>query len=365
LRRSGWWRTADGAIGAGAPENAWWWYPSNDHPTDKARYDVTVTVPEGLTVISNGVHVMPPKAADQGWVTWSWRSSKPQQSYVSLLAIGEYDLVERETAAGLPIIFAYSKRVDTTAARPVIELTEQIVRWEESLFGPYPFEALGGVVSPNDGISYALETQTRPIYPVGYFGPREAGSTVVAHENAHQWFGDSTAVKRWRDVWLSEGFATYTEWLYSEELGNGSAQELFDANYARYAANDAFWQFVVGNPGKDRVYDVAVYNRGAMTLHQLRLRVGDESFFEILRTWADTRRHGNGSIEDFMALSELVSGKELEQLFELWLFTPGKPSLAGTGAGRAENASFAPVPRSLPAIAATQRMHSPLPRPAQ
>jgi aminopeptidase N len=363
VRRSGWWRTADGAIGAGAPENAWWWYPSNDHPTDKATYTVTVTVPEGITVISNGVQTMAPAAAEQGWLTWSWQSSKPQQPHVTLLVMGDYELVESKIESGLPIIFAYSKRVDVQAARPVLELTEQIVRWEETLFGPYPFEALGGVISPSDGINYALETQTRPIYPISYFSLRDGGATVIAHENAHQWFGDSTAVKRWRDVWLSEGFATYAEWLYSEDQGNGTTQELFDANYARYAPGDPFWQVVIGDPGKDRVFDIAVYNRGAMTLHELRLAVGDDKFFEILRMWTDTRRHANGSIDDFMGLCEMASGKELKELFEVWLFTAGKPKLSAANAARAQSSSFAPVPRSWAAIAATQTMHQPLPLP--
>lgn len=362
-RRTAWWRTADGAIGAGAPENAWWWYPSNDHPSDKATHAMTVTVPQGVTVVSNGVLVMPPTAAEQGWVTWSWQSRHPQQPYLSLLAIGDYELVERKTESDLPIIFAYSRRVDTASARTTLELTEAIVRWQASLFGPYPFEALGGLVSPNDGISYALETQTRPIYPISYFGLRDGGATVVAHENAHQWFGDSTAVERWRDVWLSEGFATYTEWLYSEEQGNGTAQELFDANYSRYAPGDPFWQVIIGDPGRDRVFDIAVYNRGAMTLHQLRLAVGDDKFFEILRTWADIRRYANGSIDDFMALCELASGKQLKELFDVWLFTAGKPRLDSTSAARAESSAFAAPPRSWAAISATQTMHAPLPHP--
>ena len=359
VRRNAWWRTADGAIGAGSPENAWWWYPSNDHPTDKATHDVTVTVPEGVTVVSNGVQVMPPMAAEPGWSTWSWRSSNPQQPHVSLLVIGDYELVERTTQGGLPAIYAYSRRVDTASARGTLELTEEIVRWEETLFGPYPFEAIGGVISPNDGISYALETQTRPIYPVGYLG-RGGSATVVAHECAHQWFGDSTAVKHWRDVWLSEGFATYAEWLYSEEQGTGSAQELFDANYARYAPNDPFWQLVVGDPGKDRVFDIAVYNRGAMALHQVRLTVGDDKFFEILRMWTDSRRHGNGSIEDFRALCELASGVPLQDLFDTWLYSAGKPKLDDESSARAESASFAPLPVSWAAITATQTMHPPL-----
>src|SRR5262249_12337218 len=134
-RRSGWWRTSDGAIGAGAPENAWWWFPSNDHPLDKATYDVSVTVPEGLTAISNGLQSAPPTAASQGWVTWSWRSSKPQQTYVALLAVGQFELVESKTKQGVPLSYAYPKNIDTQAARSSLSRTEQIVTWEASLFG--------------------------------------------------------------------------------------------------------------------------------------------------------------------------------------------------------------------------------------
>lgn len=358
LRRSAWWRTSDGAIGAGAPENAWWWFPSNEHPLDKATFEVSVTVPEGVTVVSNGVQPVPPTPVTPGWVTWTWHSSEPQQTYAALLVIGDYEIVESKTDAGLPVIFAYTKRYDTQNARATMERTADIVSWEQKLFGPYPFEAMGGVVSPDDGIAYANESQTRPIYPVGYFNPRaDAGITAIVHANAHQWFGDSAAVNHWRDVWLSEGFATYAEWLFSEAQGNGTTQEIFDATYMRYAPNDAFWQLTVGDPGKDQLYDTAVYSRGAMTLHQLRTLVGDDMFFQILRSWSATRRHGNGSTEDFRALAETVSGKPLEALFNAWLFTPGKPKLANMSPTQ----SFAaPLPRSWAALTASQQLHRPL-----
>jgi aminopeptidase N len=331
VKRSPWWRTRDGAIGAGAPENAWWWFPSNDHPLDKATFSVSVTVPNGISVISNGVQPTPPTAADAGWTTWAWRSSKPQQPYLALLVIGEYELVQTTSPSGLPVTLAYSKRLDVSAARPSLERTAEIVRWEESVFGPYPFEALGGVIAPSDGINYALENQTRPIYPLNYFTGQaggRSGDSVVAHENAHQWFGDSVAVGRWRDVWLSEGFATYAEWLWSESQGDGTAQAIFDTSYARYPASSDFWQVVIGDPGKARIYDQAVYNRGAMALHQLRLAMGDAKFFEILKTWSSTRRHANGTIDDFMALASMISGQNLDALFKAWLFTPERPAVA-------------------------------------
>jgi aminopeptidase N len=360
VQLGGWWPTRDGVIAAGAPESAWWWFPNNDHPSDKATHAVTVTVPDNLVAISNGVQVMPPMAAETGFKTWSWVSMKPQQSNVTLLAIGDFEVTESKTASGLPVTLAYSKRSNSANARASLDKTVEIVAWEESVFGPYPFEAVGGVLSPSDGINYAMEMQTRPTYPLSYFAAGGGGDSVIAHENAHQWFGNATAVKHWRDVWLSEGFATYAEWLYSEQQGNGTAQELFDAAYARAGASDPFWQVVVGDPGRQKVFDQAVYNRGAMTLQQVRVAVGDAKFFEILKMWSDTHRYGNATIEDFIALCEMASGKQLQDLFKAWLFTAGKPQLTGAQAARAQSASALPVPRSWSAIAATQRMHRPL-----
>ncbi|MEK8109996.1 M1 family aminopeptidase [Micromonospora sp. M12] len=150
------------------------------------------------------------------------------------------------------------------------------------------------------------------------------------HENAHQWFGDSVSVAEWRNIWLNEGFASYAEWLWSEEQGEGTAQEVFDFTYASYPADDEFWQVLPGDPGADRVFDDAVYDRGAMTLHQLRLAVGDDAFFEILPTWTAEHRYGNGTIAQFQALAERISGLDLDDLFTTWLFTAGRPDVAAT-----------------------------------
>src|SRR5205085_2607801 len=103
------------------------------------------------------------------------------------------------------------------------------------------------------------------------------------HELAHQWFGDSVAVQEWNDIWLNEGFASYAEWLWSEKQGEGTTQEIFDFLYNNvYSASDPFWQVRIGDPGAASIFDNAVYDRGAMTLHQLRRTVGDAKFFSIL-----------------------------------------------------------------------------------
>lgn len=326
---TGWTRTDDGALAVNEPESAWWWFPSNDHPLDKATFDISVSVPTGVEVISNGVQPRPPLAEAGNRTRWIWRTTSPTAPYLAFMAIGQYDIVTDTTPSGQPVINAYSTSLGALgpAARASIERTAEIVDWESGIFGPYPFEAQGGVAGPVDGIGFALETQTRPVYGPGFWR-RGANTYVVAHENAHQWFGDSVSVADWRNIWLNEGFASYAEWLWSEEQGEGTAQEVFDFTYASYPADDEFWQVLPGDPGANRVFDDAVYDRGAMTLHQLRLAVGDDAFFEILPAWTAEHRYGNGTIAQFQALAERISGLDLDDLFTTWLFTAGRPDVA-------------------------------------
>ncbi|MFG3704374.1 M1 family metallopeptidase [Micromonospora sp. NPDC047670] len=344
---TGWTRTADGAMAVNEPESAWWWFPSNDHPLDKATYDISVSVPTGVEVVSNGVQPRAPLPEAGNRIRWSWRTTSPTATYLAFLAIGQYDLVTDTAPNGQPVVNAYSTTLGELgpAARASIERTAEIVEWGSGLFGPYPFEAQGGVAGPVDGIGFALETQTRSVYGPGFWR-RGANTYVVVHENAHQWFGDSVSVADWSDIWLNEGFASYAEWLWSEEQGEGTAQELFDFTYASYPADDEFWQVPPGEPGPGRIFDDAVYDRGAMALHQLRLAVGDDAFFRILPAWTAAHRHGNATIAQFQDLAERISGLDLDDLFTTWLLTPGRPDLA-SAARRAEPPAAPPAePRS-------------------
>ena len=200
----------------------------------------------------------------------------------------------------------------------------EIIAFLSESFGPYPFSAAGGIVDDADGIGFALENQTRPVYSKDFFSSPESGDSVVVHELAHQWFGDSLALKRWQHIWLNEGFATYAEWLWSEREGLGTAQESFDS-LAGIPADDPFWALTIGDPGPDRLFDGAVYDRGAMTLHALRLAVGNEAFFRILRRWAQSRAGGNVTTPQFIRLAERISGQDLGAFFQTWLFTAAKP----------------------------------------
>ncbi|KUO10162.1 M1 family metallopeptidase [Streptomyces sp. DSM 15324] len=328
---STWHRTPDGAVAADEPESAWWWFPSNDHPLDKATYDVSVAVPDGTQAISNGT--LQSTTSRLGWTRWTWRQNKPQATYLATLALGRFDLTTGTSEGGVPVVNAYSKDLGDNdgAARASVERTGEIVDWLSGVFGPYPFSSAGGYV-PNTTTGFALETQGRV-----YYSPRQfangANTSVVVHELAHQWYGDSVSLKGWKDIWLNEGFARYAQWLWSEHEGEGTAQELADYVYASHPADDAFWTVKPGDPGADKQFDIAVYDRGALAVHALRKEIGDEAFFAVLKGWPRSRAYGNADIADFRAYAEQVSGKRLGALFDTWLYQPSKPAEAAARAG--------------------------------
>ena len=324
---SPWVRTPDGAVAVGEPEIAPWWYPCNDHPSDKATFTVTMIVPDGLQVISNGALLGGPEPAGPGLVAWRWQESQPMATYLAFVAIGHYTLVRQDTRFGL-YLAAYDQNLPpqiADAARTSVEQTPQIIDFLSGIFGPYPFHQLGGVVPEAPTLGFALENQTRPVYGEGFFatGP---DVTVVVHELAHQWFGDSVSVQHWSDIWLNEGFATYAQWLYDERHGGPSAQQHAAQEYASHPSNDAFWQIPPGNPGAKAVLADPVYTRGAMALQALRKAVGDQNFFATLRAWATDRAGGNGSVPDFLATVKRVTGKNVDDLAQTWLFAHTRPA---------------------------------------
>ena len=283
-------------------------YASDDVVQDTGVFvdDVTVSTGEGSTSFESDSDPLdgwqvtgPPEGSQQNENDWI---ATPQ---VELQPIGE--------------------RVAASLARQ-----PEIIAFLESQFGRYPFSTAGGVVDDLD-VGFALENQTRPVYSPGFWSGGQ-NDDVVVHEIAHQWYGDDVAVARWQHIWLNEGFASYAEWLWSEHDGRESAQEIFDFFFEVIPADDPFWDLTIGDPGPDALFDGAVYLRGAMTLHALRLTIGDGAFFKVMRAWA--RHDPNGTTEQFVELAEKVSGRSLDALFDEWLFTSGKPSAVVLGKAR-------------------------------
>ncbi len=314
----GWLRTADGALGLGEPVGSMAWFPGNHHPSDKATYDITVTVPEGLQAVSNGE--LTRQDTKGGRTTFAWHTPQPMASYVATVAIGHYDLKRTTGPHGLPIITA----VDPTQAKAsakVLAKIPDIIDWEETNFGPYPFSSTGAIVDRPGDAGYALETQNRPVFPAD-----QLDTSTLVHELAHQWYGDSVTPKSWRDMWLNEGFATYAEWLYKEDHGGKSAQKTFDELYED--DDEAVWAFPPAKPSSAaHISDSPVYERGAMVLQKIRQKVGDDTFYDIIQGWAASRRHGSASTADFTAYVEKKApDKDFKKIWKDWLYGDGRPS---------------------------------------
>ena len=195
-----------------------------------------------------------------------------------------------------------------------------MIRFERHAFGPYPFDAAGSIVDFEPKLGYALETQTRPIYA---FVP---DLTTLVHETAHQWFGDSVGLKRWPNIWLNEGFATWAQWYYAERHHGRSARQIFHRLYRVPDSDTELWEPPSGHPGQSKnLFSTSTYVRGAMALEALRVRIGTPDFLRLLRAWAREHRHGSADIGQFVALAEEVSGRDLGRLFHQWLFARGKP----------------------------------------
>lgn len=314
----GWVTTADGAMVVNEPDGAPTWYPVNDHPTDKASYTFAITVPEGLTAAANGL--LEGTETRDGWTTWTWDAPDEMASYLATATIGDFEMRRSTTTTGVPVIdFLDEDLTPANRERSLasLALTDEMMTFFEGVYGEYPFVSYGAVVD-DDSVGYALETQTRSVFSRG------AGESTAAHELAHSWVGNAVSPGSWRDIWLNEGWATYSEWLWTEHRGGTTAQAQFDAVMA--IPEGSFWQLPIADPGAIDMFAGAVYDRGAATLHALRQTIGDEAFFTLAREWVARHDDGTATTADFEALAEEVSGQELGELFDVWLRTPEKPT---------------------------------------
>jgi aminopeptidase N len=311
------------------PDGSADFYPVNDHPLDKATYTFRVTVPEPFEVAANGVLT---KTTDNGDTsTFTFELRDPMASYLATVNIDKFDIETTESKGGIPIRNYYSSDLPEQVRKPFARQGEMLDYFSE-LFGPYPFGVYGSMVM-NTEFESALENQTLSIFGIDMidYDDVEGTELTVAHELAHQWFGDSVSVADWSDIWLNEGFATYSEGLWIEHLhGREALDEWVKSQYADAVENS---YPSPGNPPADDLFNDGVYVWGGLTLHALRLEIGDDAFFETLKTYFAMYKNGNATTDDFITIAKQVSGKELDGFFDRWLYGEKIPSIPDMGLG--------------------------------
>jgi aminopeptidase N len=312
---SGWQRRASGVYVTSQCIGAASWFPCNDHPRDKASYSFRVRVAKPWTAAANGVLT---EVIEEGEArTFVFEARDPMASYLATLNVAEFGVLESEGPGGIPIRI-YHPLDATEDELADFRRQGEVLEFLEAVFGPYPFEAAGGVMQ-HEPAAGALECQTLPVYGRG------CDLELILHELAHQWFGNSVSPDLWRDLWLSEAFASYSEWLWLEHTqGVEAYDQRARRTYAELRKRKTGSPF---DPGVAQAFGERVYQRGPFVVHGLRREVGDEAFFRILKGWMETNENGNGSTAAFVAHASKCAGRELTPFFDAWLFADVTPEM--------------------------------------
>ncbi len=306
------------------------WLPSNNHPSDKATYDFSITTPQNYTSSANGPLTEKMTNPD-GTVTSKFTMDSPMASYLAGINIWEtdkYDSWTQPSVNGVSIEHSAPKNADPLI-RETLNKTPKMLNFLESWMGPYPFKNLGNHVF-DKFFSGGLEVQSRNVYGSAVVADPSFGTEVVAHETAHQWFGDSVSIKKWQDIWLKEAFATYfgIAYLAHEEAAKSGISEaeamdkIFEKRYA-YARNHKTSE--PGDPKPETMYSYQHYLKMAAGVHALRKTVGDEQFRDIITTFTQTYKDQSVEVTDFIKVAQDVSQKDLTQLFDTWVYSERQP----------------------------------------
>lgn len=328
---------AYGSVALGEPLGSQGWFPVNNVPFDKATYDLSVTTPVGFSAAANGVLEATTPNAD-GTTTYDWHQAEPMAPYLATVSIGRFDtsgsdlvtnparpnyvFVDQSFTTGKATMIANQKRVPG------------ILDFYASYYDvPYPFAASGGIVPRVDtGVGYVLETQSKPTYPTASATSTGSPIATIAHENAHQWFGDLVTLRQWKDIWLNEGLTEFSSWLW-QEVNNGGATTLsrFNAQYAsNTTAAQSFWKIAPAAPptAADIFDSNAMYTRGAMVASALRAILGETTFKKVMHDWLVEHRNANGTTADYIAIvkrddpsTQPDRGARWDEFFKQWLYT--------------------------------------------
>jgi aminopeptidase N len=316
----GWEELTDGAFVASQPTGAPSWFPCNDRPADKATYRISVTAPSRYAVVANGALVS--RTTHASATTWAYEQTVPMSTYLATVQIGRYELLD---LGGVPVPqrAAVPRRLLARFGHDFGRQPAMVAAFER-LFSPYPFPDYT-VVVVGDDLDVPLEAHGLSMFGANHVDGRRGFERLVAHELAHQWFGNSLTVADWQHIWLNEGFAKYAEWLWSEVSGGEPAGVHAARSWALVA--DLPQDLRLADPGVRRMFDDRVYQRGALTLHALRLAIRDDAFFALLREWTTTHRHRTVTTEEFVATARRHASRPLDKLFRAWLYDPRLPAL--------------------------------------
>ncbi|MET8166710.1 M1 family metallopeptidase [Streptomyces sp. NPDC005329] len=319
----GWEELGDGALVASQPVGAPSWYPCNDRPADKASYLISVTTPSAYSVVAGGRLLT--RTTKASTTTWVYEQSAPTSSYLVGLVIGKYQtvLLGDPGLGGIPqhghlpaeLLAKFSR--DFARQPGMMHLFQQ-------LFGPYPFDEYAVVVTEEE-LDVPVEAQGLSLFGANHVDGARGSERLVAHELAHQWFGNSVSIADWRHIWLNEGFAKYAEWLWSERSGGRSAQQL--AAVAHRSLSSLPQDLRLADPGRKSMFDDRLYERGGLTVHALRCALGDDAFFRMLRAWLGLHRGGSVTTSTLAAHAARFAPEPLDDLFEAWVYGTALPPL--------------------------------------
>ncbi len=331
---NGWIRTADGLAMANQADAAHHVFPCNDHPSDKARFTFHVTAPKNLTVVAGGL--LSGTRQHGRTTTWNYTVAHPMATELAQVSIGKSAVLRRVGPHGLPLrhVVPAGRRA---LLQPWLGRTPGQIAWMEQQIGPFPFETYG-LLMADATTGFELETQTLSLFEDKVFTggkyPDWYLESIMVHELSHQWFGDSVSPRRWTDLWIDEGHATWYEWRYAAQHGGPSLLKRIRAAYqasdglrTKYGAPAAPRARTSG--GKIGIFTPVVYDGSALVLSALRRKIGTADFRQLERAWVSRHRDGVASTGDFIRLASEISGRDLSGFLTHWLYDKKTPPMPG------------------------------------